>query len=266
MYANANNLNAMMLRRRASAAPDPILALFASGEQGVYSYPTNAKASDGDFINFTDEGGTIPADADDVVRFIRDLSGNDHHLKQSDISKGFALRTGGGLWWWESDGVDDIMITDDDFLYVAGSATITVAARGDAQLDKRIISEATSSNPGPIYAPVQTDSTIGDEVASFIRGAVGQEGQGLAFDDANRVISVIDSGSQLTYRVDGLQTGTQSYTRSDQAVTRLALGGLPGPTPSAFFAGRIFGVVAVADEIGTSTQEAWAAEKAGVTL
>jgi len=140
MRANANNINQMMLRRTL-APSDPILALFAGGEQGLYSYPTDQKAPDGDYISFTDAGGTIPASKGDKVRFIRNLAG-DNHFVQQDISKGFLLETDGNRWWWENDGVDDEMVQQN---------TITTGGGFYAAIAFNVLSEGGDNSSADVF-------------------------------------------------------------------------------------------------------------------
>ena len=121
MYANANNLNAMMLRRRASAAPDPILALFASGEQGWYF-----KRDASEYFQLSD--GTTVAANTDPVGYIGDTTANGNNATQVDAARR-GLLTAQGV---EFDGVDDHYLIDSTALGLAsGSNTFVGVVRND---------------------------------------------------------------------------------------------------------------------------------------
>ncbi len=56
-----------------------------------------------------DSAGTIPAVVDSPVGKMNDKSGNGYHLLQATASKRPILRSAGGLYWLEFDGVDDFL-------------------------------------------------------------------------------------------------------------------------------------------------------------
>jgi hypothetical protein len=79
---------------------------------------------------FTDVAGTTPVAADgDAIALHLDKSGNGNHLIQSDATKRFIWRAGGGKPYAESDGVDDIMSTAGNV--ALGGLTAVTLANGD---------------------------------------------------------------------------------------------------------------------------------------
>jgi glutathione S-transferase len=79
---------------------------------------------------FTDVAGTTPVASDgDAIALHLDKSGNGNHLFQSDATKRFIWRAGGGKPYAESDGVDDIMSTAGNV--ALGGLTAVTLANGD---------------------------------------------------------------------------------------------------------------------------------------
>jgi len=102
MRANANNINQMMLRRTL-APSDPILALFAGGEQGDFFDLSNHSLTWQDSTKST----TADADNDPLGAIVGAVNANT--LSQATAASRLALKTDGNLWWAEMDGVDDII-------------------------------------------------------------------------------------------------------------------------------------------------------------
>jgi glutathione S-transferase len=79
---------------------------------------------------FTDVAGTTKVAADgDAIALHLDKSGNGNHLIQSDATKRFIWRAGGGKPYAESDGVNDIMSTAGNV--ALGGLTAVTLANGD---------------------------------------------------------------------------------------------------------------------------------------
>jgi len=80
-------------------------SLFASGEEGAW-YDINPAYC------FTDTSRTTNAEIGDAVAAVEDRSGNGNHATQTTAAARPILRqTGGGLYYLEFDGVDDVMVT-----------------------------------------------------------------------------------------------------------------------------------------------------------
>jgi hypothetical protein len=78
-------------------------SLFAGGEQGGWYDPSDLSSM------FQDTAGTTPAVVDLAVARINDKSGRGNHATQAASSSQPILRTSGGLYWLEVDGLDDQM-------------------------------------------------------------------------------------------------------------------------------------------------------------
>lgn len=79
-------------------------SLFAGGVQGSYYDPSVVGSM------FQDSAGTTPAAVDSPVGRMNDLSGNGNHLTQSTAGARPILRSSGGVYSLEFDGVDDNLV------------------------------------------------------------------------------------------------------------------------------------------------------------
>ena len=190
-------LSNSLVRMRHSGLSDPILALFANGEQGAYYDPSDSSTV------FQDAAMTTSAGANDPVGAIMDKSGNGNHATQSMAAARPIRRTDGTHWWLEFDGVDDVLVTSAiDFTATAkmstGLAVRTLASSTGALLE---ISPVANNNPGAFYV-VQNDGAPYTS-ASHGTGAFGSANVARFFGDAainttNVVTSQHDLGANLT--------------------------------------------------------------------
>lgn len=106
------------------------LNLFSTGEQGAWFDPSDMATL------FQDDAGAVPVTAaNQAVGMIRDKSGNGHHATQATEASKPMLRTAGGLWWLEFDGVDDSLVTPNiPFTSVAMYISAAVRKTSDAAL------------------------------------------------------------------------------------------------------------------------------------
>jgi len=90
---------------RVSSAFSPA-SLFKAGEQGAWYDPSDLSTL------FQDAAGTIPVTAgNQQVGLMRDKSGRGNHASQTVSSSRPIIRSSGGLWYLEFDGVDDFFVT-----------------------------------------------------------------------------------------------------------------------------------------------------------
>lgn len=93
------------LRSRSAGTSSP-MGLFTQGEEGLWLDPSDMATM------FQDDAGTVPVTADgQSVGRILDKSGRGHHATQAVAGSRPILRTAGGLWYLEFDGVDDFLVT-----------------------------------------------------------------------------------------------------------------------------------------------------------
>jgi hypothetical protein len=93
------------MRAGGGTSPFSPASLFASGEEGVWYDIAPAYC-------FTDTSRTTNAAVGDAVAAVEDRSGNGNHATQTTAAARPILRqTGGGLYYLEFDGVDDVMVT-----------------------------------------------------------------------------------------------------------------------------------------------------------
>jgi len=180
------------------------------------------------------------------------------------------------LWYLDFDGVDDHLRADGVLLYAVGEASVFAGVNGPTGSNEYLIGESNSTDNDPIYAlATKSGATTGDELDALIRtdasaSILPQSGGPTAFDSTDRVISVIDSGSSVTPRVDGIAGTAKFYTRTGTLTTdRFTIGGLTRAAFSSAYDGRIYGLIlrgaaSTAQEI--SDTEAYLANLSGVTL
>ena len=102
------------------------LSLFSAGEQGAWYDPSDLSTL------FSDSAGTTPAVVDGPVGKMLDKSGRGTHRTQATTAQTPILRTSGGLYWLEYDGVDDGMVTASIDLSGTAKATVIMGARKDS--------------------------------------------------------------------------------------------------------------------------------------
>lgn len=124
---------------------------------------------------YRDTAMTIPAQVGDPVRAVRDKSGNGNHRTTPADSSAGILRQSGDLYYIESDGVDDYMVTPAVNLTATDAVTVCMGLRklSDASLGVFFESSSTMANNGTfsIHAPPGASATI--RVAS--RGTVTKD-------------------------------------------------------------------------------------------
>lgn len=116
------------------------------------------------------------------------------------------------------DGTDDLL-TGSPFAYANGSAAFVFGVKGTVDVSDWIFGEGNSNNANPFYglASGAVDSgklrlaARNDANTTLISSADTTVD---VFDGDPHVVVVIDTGSSYSYRVDGADAGSGSYTRS----------------------------------------------------
>lgn len=123
---------------------------------------------------FTDVAGTTPVASDgDAIALHLDKSGNGNHLFQSDATKRFIWRAGGGKPYAESDGVNDIMSTAGN-VALGGLTTVTLANGDMIRATTQQVEQefGTAYNQGPqIFRYVPAGHPFGFIYSNYIPGS-----------------------------------------------------------------------------------------------
>lgn len=122
---------------------DPVQALFGD-TPGVYYLPS------ADAAVFQTVGSAVtPAGADDPVGFVQSLSGTGPNSQAPDSAGRPTRKTGGGLWWFEYDGIDDTLKSSATTLpLVAGHTMVIGCNRGAATGGFTFTTQVSTTNSG----------------------------------------------------------------------------------------------------------------------
>jgi len=235
---------------------DPILALFANGEQGAYYDPSDSSTV------FQDAAMTTPAGADDPVGAIMDKSGNGNHLTQSTAALRPALRNVGGLWYLEFDGTDDFL-TRAAILSGTQTAVMAGATRRDLSDSEPAIMQGVAGGGRALYYPTRT---AGDGKMLFVGGLVTHISTPVQ-DTNPHVYSWVRDGTAIDMRFDGAAESFTGGTATAHDETQPFRVGSRDAVNSA--AVNIYGLIVASDLLTSGevdTAESWLAEKSGVTL
>jgi hypothetical protein len=254
MNANANNLASMMLRRPLGGG-DPILALFANGEQGAYYDPSDSSTV------FQDAAMTTPAGDGDPVGAIMDKSGNGNHATQSTAAARPMLRQSGALWYLEFDGVDDFL-TRAGILSGTQSAVYAAIQNRDLSNDAPSIVQKLTGSGRALYYHTRTSSNL---KIAYLDGAT------------STVLTPTQDTSPHVY--SWIRDGTSMDLRFDADEASATVDSVAHDNTADFWFGRwnttnyadtnFYGLVVVDDSVTsaeTNAVEALLAAKSGVTL
>jgi hypothetical protein len=252
-----------------SFAPE---SLFAASEVGVW-YDIHP-----DYC-FTDTARTTNAAVGNLVAAVEDRSGNGNHAVQATSGNRPTLRQSGGLYYLEFDSFTDFMSFPSAPIYAAGAGTLFAGLRADAGSDNRIYAEGSSSSNNPIYALLQrrvspdTDRfgvTIRNDASSMSFANTTDTGSPALNSSTVAVVTVQDTGSNISTRVNGSGSAGASYTRSGTlTVNQTAIGALLRISAGNFTNVDIYSLVVIGRTVTAGeleAGEAYMADKAGVTL
>jgi len=259
----------------ADADGDPILALFANGEQGAYAYPTDQRAPDGDYMSFTDLGGTTPATShNDPVGYIRDISGNGNDFVAPNAASRPLLVLESGLWRWRFDGIDDYLETGalSSKIFTPATGLFSVGVSTSASGIGGVFEESATSE-ATVEDRIARVAIYSDDRASPIRiSAYAPDGTARyidrlsQWDGSAEVITSHISGANFAGRLDGVEIDTTAHNSAvfPAGTTSLNIGKqTAGPL---YFEGDAYGFVARDDTGDIAVIESRIAELAGVTL
>jgi len=235
---------------------DPILALFANGEQGAYYDPSDSSTV------FQDAAMTTPAGDGDPVGAIMDKSGNGNHITQSTAASRPALRNVGGLWYLEFDGTDDFLACA-PILTGTQTAVMGGIARRDLSEIEACFVQDHSGVGRAVYVPTRT---VGNTKMGYVDGSAVNVST--PTQDTNpHVYSWVRDGGAMEMRFDGIADSfTGNSTAAHSETDDFEIGRRDATAESTV---NIYGVVVVSDLLTSGevdTAESWLAEKTGVTL
>jgi hypothetical protein len=246
-------------------------ALFAGGEAGAWFEP-------GPTTCFTDTAGTTAAGVGDAVARINDLSGNGNHATQTTAAARPILRqTAGGLYYLETDGVDDFMTTPAMDFTASAQAHMVTAFRTDTpiSINSPVMLFGGDLINGSLW--FNTGSGSIDTLQGYLRGTASVLNNPRVNITSPRSFVVSHKGdlaapqaNQIEFRVDGVdETGTVNADASGTTFGNHALTLFENPRTSAHFFGRFYGGLILDRTLTTdelAQTETYHAEKVGVTL
>lgn len=243
------------------------VSLFANGEQGAWYDPSDMSTL------FQDAAGTTPVTAaDQQVGLMRDKSGRNNHASQATAGSRPILRTSGGIWYLEFDGVNDFMVTpsidftvQSEMSVFAGVAKITDATVG--MLAELSASIAANNGTFAIQAP--GTAATGNYRSQF-KGTLLSEcvAAGYAAPITNVITAVCSIGFSQFMRVSGVLTnGDALQGTGNFGNYPLYLGMRAGTTLP--FRGYLAGLVVrgkFSDAATITATEKYLAQKSGVSF
>jgi len=210
----------------------------------------------------TSGGNQVTADNSSVARW-EDQSGNGRHITQATSGDRPILKT--SLQNSENilrfDGSSQYLSRTDAFVFNAGATTIFCAIKSSALVDRRLISEGSSTSNNPVYAPMQSSQLDGTKVSHFYRTDAGstvlsnQENGGTAFNGSFNLVQISDTGSEFKFFVNKAETKSVNYTRATTTLNRFSIGCLLRATPAAFIACDLGEVIIYNSSISTSNKQ-----------
>lgn len=213
-------------------------------------------------VERTGASATTPSSVDGVVGTDLDLSGNAYHMAAGSDAARPLLKTSGGLYWLQPDGVDD---------YLKSSSTASPG--NDVTMMVAFRAPSTAPNYTTLFGMVTTNFT---NVATFVfakKDAANQYGLWADGDfrlgatytaGTDYVVEFVKSGTTITRRINGASEATYTGTnRSISGPPRFSEAS-PFSNNARFYGAMIVSRALVGAEL-TNSRAFWA-QRAGVTL
>lgn len=248
------------------------LSLFAGGQVGAWYDPSDLATM------WQDSAKTTPAVVDSPVGALDDKSGNGNHLTQVTAAARPVLRQSGSLYYLDFDGVDDCLNGGDVLDLGTRSMWAALSAAIDTTADMGIFTKTLTGSLAGRYGMTRSTGALGGFYDPS--GVTAPSAAVVDSSLAARVISQkIDrtAGAQVL-RINGAAVGSGGTFTPDTGtaqnttnVFRLgAYSNAAGTSPSAFFDGKIYGLVlklaATLLDAEIAQSERYMAGKAGVAL
>jgi len=248
------------------------LALFASGEEGVWYDPSDLSTvfqQDGTTATVPWTSGDI-LDANRVGKLV-DKSGNGNDAIQTTLAKCPALKYVGGLYYLEFDGIDDGLQTSSIDFSSGDSMSVFTGVR--KEVDETSVVAELSNNVAGTTGAFRFGSILGDKWRYTVRNTstLNINASNYTAPQTNVVTSLNDYGDPVTtIRVDGTQVASTTNNPGSGNFGNHALNvGARSGGASLQLDGRIYSLVvrnvlSSADDIAST--EAYIAGKTGVTI
>jgi len=144
-----------------------------------------------------------------------------------------------------------ILFNNTAFLYSQGSAMANVVMSSGATIDRRVVSEGSSTSGNPIYSLIQNHLTTPLNSSAYIRNTAASVVFNSsttvlvdAFNSTPTVASHIDTGTSIAGYMNGTAGASTAYTRSGSVpLDRFAIGGLMRSSSSSFLGGNLCEVI-----------------------
>jgi hypothetical protein len=225
----------------ATAAAFTPAEVFAGGVPGAWYDPSDLSTM------WQDNAKTVPAAVDAPVGYMSDRSGNGRHIAQANGSKRPILRSAGGRFWLELDGVDDALQTPTIDLTATDKLTVCLGVRYTSPATQVILETSPAADtffdgtfafavmPAAVWAGRGTVTVVMPTADTLNADAVHSCQFDIGGATANDEIKPSLNGALVG------STATGSIGTGNFGVWPLNIGARSGE--GAFFAGRIYGIV-----------------------
>lgn len=197
--------------------------------------------------NWLDSGGTTPATVDNPVGLVQDGIGSIHVSQGTTASKPI-LRKPSNNYYWEFDGVNDILsatavpfIQSDDHAVIVGTYVTNVSG------PRVVFGLRSTASDAPIVAQLQFQQTTGilsgywrdDASATVILSGSSN------LVATNLVASALSRGGRRSLRHNGAELGFSSASFGATTTTTVGIGGRAVAAPAAYMAGNVYPIIAI---------------------
>lgn len=194
---------------------------------------------------FDAKDGTYITQAGGLVSQWDDRSGNARHISQASGPNQPAYASDTVTF----DGATSYLFNTSPFMYANGNLSVSYvgAVNNAIGTDRRLLSEASTTNNTPMYDPAENHNTDASQMCVFIRNdansalinhvALSASG---AFNNTQRLYIWGDTGSRIMGNFNGGVLTQSSYTRSGTITTdRFTMGCVLRATTAAFWPGTV---------------------------
>lgn len=181
--------------------------LFGPGKAGAWYDPSDLSTM------WQDSAGTVAAAVDQPVGRINDKSGNGNHATQATAGKRPILRLASGLYYLESDGVDDeLTIPQVDYLTstiaAAGQVFATDSFQGLLTINKQVLYVRGSTDVWGCHNGVEIPSSYSATTSKLVMVAVTRAANDVDLHTNNFPVETKTNGTEFGSRGTTLLSGS----------------------------------------------------------